>query len=340
MDNIVISTKPLGFYWETKDPFLFCAHHKDAYPKGNEQMGPVGSLAGRNIGNDFIIRDGWRMYHGQEVPGFPVHPHRGFETITISLEGFIDHSDSLSAAGRYGNGDVQWMTAGKGMQHAEMFPLINTDKPNPLELFQVWINLPKSKKYVDPFYKMFWSETIPRIKHIDKNSKSTEVILIAGELAGKSSLAPSPDSWASDPTNNVVVARLKMESGATYIIPSVGKGISRMLYFYKGKSIKINQQQILDYHSVDLNPELEATIVNQADECELLILQGKPIGEPVVQYGPFVMNTDEEIQNAIKDYRTSEFGGWPWPEDENVHPREATRFAKYSDGSIEYPPTV
>ena len=82
---------PLGFPWQTKDPFLFCVHHEDFYPKGNEDMGPDVPLHGRNLGNDFTIKDGFRMYHGQKVPGFPAHPHRGFETVTIATKGFIDH---------------------------------------------------------------------------------------------------------------------------------------------------------------------------------------------------------------------------------------------------------
>ena len=99
--------KPMGFQWETQDPFLFCVHHEDKFPKGNELMGPDASyLKGRFLGDDFIVKDGFRMYHGKTVPGFPGHPHRGFETITVVREGLVDHADSMGAAGRYGNGDV------------------------------------------------------------------------------------------------------------------------------------------------------------------------------------------------------------------------------------------
>jgi quercetin 2,3-dioxygenase len=128
------STQALGFQWETADPFLFCVHHEDFFPKGNANMGPDASfLQGRHMGDDFIIKDGFRMYHGKSVPGFPGHPHRGFETITVVRKGMVDHADSLGAAGRYGNGDVQWMTAGKGVQHSEMFPLLNDEKENTME---------------------------------------------------------------------------------------------------------------------------------------------------------------------------------------------------------------
>ena len=138
----IIQVGPLSNRWQTLDPFLFCVHHDDAYPAGNEALGPAASLAGRNIGQDFAGIDGWRMYHGTTVPGFPQHPHRGFETVTFVRRGFIDHSDSLGATARFGRGDVQWLTAGKGIVHSEMFPLLERDEPNTTELFQIWLNLP------------------------------------------------------------------------------------------------------------------------------------------------------------------------------------------------------
>src|SRR5262249_40395259 len=137
MSAAVLETLPLGFPWVTADPFLFCVHHDDAYPAGNEKMGPAMSLAGRNLGQDFAGKDGFRMYHGTVVPGFPGHPHRGFETVTFVRRGYIDHSDSLGAAARFGPGDAQWLTAGGGIVHSEMFPLLEREKPNPLELFQI-----------------------------------------------------------------------------------------------------------------------------------------------------------------------------------------------------------
>ena len=120
--------------WKTFDPFLFCVHHRDDYPAGDARLGPVTPLSGRNIGQDFDNKDGWNMYHGDVVPGFPRHPHRGFETVTVTRRGFVDHSDSLGATARYGEGDVQWMTAGSGIVHAEMFPLpavIHCTSPSP-----------------------------------------------------------------------------------------------------------------------------------------------------------------------------------------------------------------
>ena len=127
MTGSVLQTFPLGFQWPTVDPFLFCAHHDDAYPAGDGALAPAESLAGRDIGPDFSSKDGWSMYHGSSVPGFPQHPHRGFETVTLVRKGLCDHSDSLGALARFGQGDVQWVTAGAGIVHSEMFPLLSTD---------------------------------------------------------------------------------------------------------------------------------------------------------------------------------------------------------------------
>ena len=130
-DTVVLETFPLAMPWHTVDPFLFCVHHLDNYPEGHQDMSPVSDLKGRNIGSDFSGKNGWSMYHGRRVPGFPRHPHRGFETITIARQGMIDHSDSMGAKARFGSGDVQWMTAGKGVVHSEMFPLLKAKQRNP-----------------------------------------------------------------------------------------------------------------------------------------------------------------------------------------------------------------
>src|SRR6185369_9204812 len=177
-DDIVVRAGPLGFPWITEDPFLFCVHHDDAYPAGNERLGPAASLVGRNIGQDFEGKDGWRMYHGDVVPGFPQHPHRGFETVTILRSGYVDHSDSLGATARFGPGDVQWLTAGEGIVHCEMFPLLETEGPNPCELFQIWLNLPAADKMVEPYFTMLWDHDIPRLVATDPAGRTTEVTVV------------------------------------------------------------------------------------------------------------------------------------------------------------------
>jgi len=201
----ILKIKPLGFPWETIDPFLTCVYHEDAYPRANGRMGPDAPLAGRELGRDFSRKDGWSMYHGESIPGFPAHLHRGFETVTIVRKGLIDHSDSLGAAARYGHGDVQWLTAGGGVVHSEMFPLLDPTAPNPLELFQIWLNLPAAAKMSAPYFTMFWSEAIPRRVAADALGRATEITVIAGRLSDAASgaapahaevpPAPPPDSW-------------------------------------------------------------------------------------------------------------------------------------------------
>lgn len=331
----IISTKPLGFTWETADPFLFCVHHEDFFPKGNEWMGPSTSMAGRHLGDDFIIKDGFRMYHGKVVPGFPGHPHRGFETITVVRKGLVDHADSLGAAGRYGDGDVQWMTAGKGVQHSEMFPLMSTEKENPMELFQIWLNLPKKNKMVEPHFKMLWRDVIPNAKYTDKNGLATNVEVIAGKLHEVSAAAPPPDSWAADEKNEVAIWNIMMKAGATWTLPKASAGINRSIYFYEGDAVNIAGKEITKYCAVELRPEMDVEIHAEKHDVSILLLQGKPIGEQVMQYGPFVMNTKEEINQAFEDYHQTQFGGWPWPKYDQVHPRDKSRFALHADGREE-----
>ncbi len=336
--QIIKNTKRMGFQWETLDPFLFCVHHEDFYPKGNSFMGPEKStLAGRNIGQDFQVKDGWRMYHGEKIPGFPNHPHRGFETVTVVQSGFVDHSDSMGAVGRYSAGDTQWMTAGAGVQHAEMFPLVNEDKDNKLELFQIWLNLPKANKFVKPHFTMLWNESIPRYKSKDENGKITEVDIIAGKLGGLQPPPPPPDSWAADPKNSVAIFVIKMESNAKWILPATNAGVNRSIYFYRGNSLLIAEEEILSYHSLELVSDEDVVIQNGEGEARILLLQARPINEPVVQYGPFVMNTNQEIQEAFRDFQTTQFGGWSWDSSEPVHARGKGRFAKHSDGREDIP---
>ena len=344
----ILKIKPLGFPWDTIDPFLFCAYHDDAYPEGNGQMGPRASLAGRQIGQDFSRKDGWSMYHGADVPGFPGHPHRGFETVTIVRKGRIDHADSLGAAARFGCGDVQWVTAGAGIVHSEMFPLLDTTGPNPLELFQIWLNLPAKNKMVPAHFTMLWSEKIPRQVATDMSGRATEVAVIAGmagQLMGATGtkplgvLSPPPDSWASQPDADVAIWTIRMAAGARWTLPAAaGVETNRQLYFFKGASVSVAGQAINSHAAIELRGDTAVELVNDASAAaEFLLLQGKPIGEPVAQYGPFVMNTQAEIAQAMQDYQRTQFGGWPWPDSAPVHGRDPARFAKHPGGVLEKP---
>lgn len=334
-NNTIKAIRPLGFPWATQDPFIFCAYHNDQYPKGNAELGPDAPLAGRRLGQDFDPSQDWRMYHGKTVPGFPYHPHSGFETVTIVTEGLVDHADSLGAAGRFGNGDVQWMTAGKGVQHSEMFPLLNAEEENPFELFQIWLNLPSKSKKVDPHFAMLWAENIPVVQHVDENGKNTQINLMAGQLGDQKAPAPAPNSWAADPTNEVAIWTIKLEAGAQWTLPAANGPVNRSLYFYAGDQIHIADQSISNQNIIDLTPNEAVTIGNGGSDSYLLFLQGRPINEKVVQHGPFVATSQSGIMEIMQDYRANEFGGWPWPRPDQVHDRQRGRFARHMDGREE-----
>jgi len=335
VEDPVLQTVPLGFQWPTVDPFLFCVHHLDLYPEANEHMGPDASLEARDIGMDFSGAEGWRMYHGSIVPGFPQHPHRGFETVTFVRQGFIDHSDSLGATARFGRGDVQWLTAGEGIVHCEMFPLLDRNGPNTCELFQIWLNLPAADKMVEPYFTMLWNEDIPRLIAKDDDGRTTEVTVIAGALAGLTPPPAPPSSWASRAEADLAIWHIVSEAGARWTVPAAANEHTvRTVYVFEG-SLGVGEHTLEAATGAVLQSDVPVEIVAGPNGAEALVLQGRPIGEPVVSHGPFVMNTRAEIEQAFTDYQRTGFGGWPWPTDDPVHPREAGRFARHADGRVE-----
>ena len=328
----VLEVVELGFQWQGLDPFIFTMHHLDEYPQGNEQQGPEGQLVGRRIGSDFSGIDGWSMYHGSVVPGFPQHPHRGFETVTVVRRGYVDHSDSLGATARYGGGDVQWLTTGSGIQHAEMFPLIRSNAGNPLELFQIWLNLPPESKMVPAYFRMLWSEEIPTIQP----APGVEVDVIAGMLDGEEAPAPPPDSWASSQQGDMAIWLIRIDADAHWDMPAAAPGLNRMLHFFQGTSASVAGADVSSASGIRVRSDAVVPIRNAGEPVEFLLLQGRPIGAPVFQMGPFVMNTPEELQQAFDDYRRTGFGGWPWASADPVHPRGDGRFALHADGTVEH----
>jgi redox-sensitive bicupin YhaK (pirin superfamily) len=329
-ESPVIETTALGMPWTGVDPFIFTVHHLDRYPAGNDALGPAVPLADRQIGADFSYRDGWSMYHGNVVPGFPQHPHRGFETVTVVRRGYVDHSDSLGATGRYGEGDVQWLTTGSGVMHAEMFPVLDPDGPNTLELFQIWLNLPPESKMVPAHYGMLWGEDMPVIE-----APGVRVTVFAGPIDGRMPPEAPPNSWASDPDNEVGIWLIKLDPGASWQLPGASPQVNRMLHLFEGDSVEVSGTVIPHNTGARLHPDVPTTLTNRGGPAELLLLQGKPIGAPVFQMGPFVMNSAEQLRQAVDDYRRTQFGGWPWPSPSHVHPRSEGRFAIHTDGRIE-----
>ena len=335
----IIKTGSISFQLEVLNPFVLCFYHKDQFPKGKADMTPIHYLPNRNKEEDFDVNAPWRMYYGKTIPGFPVHPHRGFETVTVVTQGYADHFDSYGSKGRYGKGDVQWMTAGKGIQHAEMFPLLSERQDNPLELFQIWLNLPKKHKMVEPSYKMLWREEIPSVRVMYQGAQA-HVKVLAGEFEGTQSLDPTPYSWAFDRNNQVTILLIDMQPNSQLTLPAGSTTLNRMLYAYSnlGGKVIIDGVEIEEGKYAQLKGEFEIVITNKDKPIQLLLLAGEPINEPIVPHGPFVMNTRQEILQAFKDYETTRFGGWPWDKDDPVNPKQSPRFASFGGGEkIEYP---
>lgn len=363
----ILDQGPLMGQWPTFDPFIMCNHHVDDYPAANSNLGPDAELDGRELGADFADLNGWNMYHGDTVPGFPRHPHRGFETVTYLRAGYVDHSDSLGATARYGDGDVQWLTAGRGIEHAEMFPLLDAAGPNRLELFQLWLNLPAATKLAPPQFKMLWREDIPRVRYApaiarspgtvvprgstDAGTGTGVITVIAGHVrefagtdwAGGSGAPPDPPvaSWAARPKADVAVWHIAVSArGDVRLPPAVtsGRGLTRTLYVMTSAPFAVDGRPFEEPTFLRVDPSRPITISAAGLPVEALMLQGRAIREPVAQYGPFVMNSDEELMAAFADYERGTFGTWPWGDDAPVHAPSRGRFAKHVDGHVEIRP--
>ena len=201
---------------------------------------------------------------------------------------------------------------------------------------------------VEPNFSMFWSHNIPRVVARDEHGRITEVAVVAGRLqetdgtgiqTALEPLAPPPDSWAAQADADVAIWTLRMAPGASWTLPAAtGEKTRRMLYFFKGSAIRIGDHAVDAHAAIELRASQDIKLVNTGDEvAEFLLLQGRPIAEPIAQYGPFVMNTQAEIQQTLVDYQRTQFGGWPWQDNAPVHGRDPARFAIHPGGRVERP---
>ena len=182
----------------------------------------------------------------------------------------------------------------------------------------------------EPHFKMLWSESIPTYEE-----PGVIIEIITGELFNIKAPTPPPDSWANPSKNHVSIWNIELSSSTKWVLPKAVEGLNRTLYYYTGEGLTLNGTSINNYHAIDVKSDQDLELISGNNKTKILLLQGRPINEPVVQHGPFVMNSREEIMQAFQDYQKDEFGGWPWPRRDQVHDRSKGRFAKHADGTLE-----
>lgn len=224
------------------------------------------------------------------IAGFPSHPHRGFETVTYMLQGKMEHQDHLGHKGLLNDGDVQWMTAARGIIHSEM-PRQTEGK---MRGFQLWVNLPAAEKMKDPSYSDIPGSSIP-----DTSADGVYVKVIAGEveLFGEF-LKGAVSGLATDP----VYLDVHLESDKDFSV-AIKDGHTSLIYVYEGSIVVNNAERSLQKGELAILSREGDIVVHSKEAARFLVLAGKPIGEPIAQYGPFVMNSPQEIEQAIQDYR-------------------------------------
>ena len=239
----------------------------------------------------FLLLDemGPVVYEPGEAIGAPSHPHRGFETVTYLLEGAMQHKDSAGNSGDLFSGDVQWMTAGKGVIHSELPHPDVMENGGLTHGFQIWVNLPAKDKMMTPRYQDIQSESIPQV-----NSEDGKVWakVIAGKAMGIEAVI--------DTVIPITYIHMKMQPNSFYKHDCV-LDENVMLYLFGG-SISVNEEEVEDGELGLTTKGMELEFTSGEDGAELLILGGQVLDEPIARYGPFVMNTREEIHKAIFDY--------------------------------------
>ena len=237
----------------------------------------------------FLLLDemGPADYAPGEAVGAPWHPHRGFETVTYMLAGEMEHEDSVGSKGVITPGDVQWMTAGKGIIHSELPTKKMMDEGGLMHGFQIWVNLPAKDKMMNPRYQDITSDDSPTI---EKDGVWARVI--AGECLGIES--------SIDTVIPITYVHVKMESGSS-LDKNLDEELNGMIYVFKGE-VSIEGKSVKDGSLALLSAGSEMKI-EAKEQSEFLILAGPELNEPIARYGPFVMNTREEILQAIDDYQ-------------------------------------
>lgn len=248
----------------------------------------IGTQSLRHL-DPFLMLDHFGSDNPSEyIAGFPAHPHRGFITFTYMLDGHMEHRDSMGNRGELDSGGVQWMKAASGVIHSEMPRQVD----GLLRGFQLWINLPATEKMSDPAYQEFASRQIPEV-----NAEGKQVRVLAGEYQGQAGII-------HDPHTQVCYLDVRLAAGVDFKLP-LPTSHNAFIYVFEGNAT--SQEQILPQHSLVVLGQGDEIVVQAGSEgARFILVAGKPLNEPIVQYGPFVMNTREEINQAIADYQTNQ----------------------------------
>jgi len=238
------------------------------------------------------------------VRGVGVHPHKGFETVTIAYKGSVAHHDSAGNSGVVHPGDVQWMTAGAGLLHKEYHEENWSKKGGPFEMVQLWVNLPKKDKLTKPHYQAITADEITKLELPDG---AGTVNVIAGTLnVGANGAGPKTVTGPAQTYTPVVAANLKLNAGAQFTTATPAN-YNTALLLIKG-SAEVNGQAAPNHSFVLFENKGEEITIKANEDTIALLLSGEPINEPIVSYGPFVMNTKEEIMESIREAQTGKFG--------------------------------
>ncbi|HEX5363789.1 MAG TPA: pirin family protein [Gallionella sp.] len=224
------------------------------------------------------------------IAGFPDHPHRGFETVTYMLRGRMRHRDSAGHEGLLGDGGVQWMVAGRGVVHSE----IPEQEDGVMEGFQLWLNLPAQSKMTDPWYRDYASVAIPEYV----TQEGVTVRVIAGSSNG---VAGAVSREITEPL--YLDIHLPAGTGFSTAIPA---SHNAFIYVYRG-AVKVGGVQVDSQRMGILSNSADGLSLSASGDARLILVAGKPLNEPIVQYGPFVMNSQEEIRQALDDFRAGHF---------------------------------
>ena len=246
----------------------------------------------------FLVFDYNSKYNfpASEIPkGVGVHPHRGFETVTLAYKGRVEHGDSSGGGGVIAEGDVQWMTAASGILHKEFHETEWSKKGGEFQMVQLWVNLPAEHKMSTPKYQALENKDIPKVQ-VENNKGLIEVV--AGEYKGTKGLA------STFTPVNLLNAKLHTGGKADFAFPET---YNTAMLIIEG-NVKINSVEVATDHFVLFENKGETIEVEAMDNAVILVLSGQPINEPIAAYGPFVMNSEDEIKQAFRDFQTGKFG--------------------------------